>query len=340
MPPTLPEHLVAPARQCLLTWIKRRTSYKTTQCHRPFNPFANKKARMSKHSTNGLQAPPCQGPDPLPRAPRFRMPRGACDCHAHVIGSPGRYPFTAERSYTPPPAPEEAYFAMHNALGIERGVLVQVSVHGTDNRLLVETLRRHPRRLRGIAVVTPDVADAELDVLDAAGVRGLRCNELFGGGVGLEAMETLARRIARRGWHLQLLIDGRRLPSISARLARLPVPFVIDHMGCIPTAGGLGGPGFQELCKLLQEADCWVKISGANRIASEPIPYRDTIPFARALVAARPERAVWGSDWPHVAIKGPMVNDGVLLDLLAEWVPDAATRTRILVDNPAALYGF
>ena len=295
---------------------------------------------MSKPSTAGLQAPPCQGPDPLPRAPRFRMPRGACDCHAHVIGSPNHYPFTAERSYTPPPAPEQAYFAMHNALGIERGVLVQVSVHGTDNRLLVETLRRHPQRLRGVAVVTPDVAEDELDVLDAAGVRGLRCNDLFGGGVGLEAMETLARRIARRGWHLQLLIDGRRLPSISARLARLPVPFVIDHMGCIPTAGGLDDPGFQELCKLLQEADCWVKISGANRISSEPIPYRDTIPFARALVAARPERAVWGSDWPHVAIEGPMVNDGVLLDLLAEWVPDAATRTRILVDNPAALYGF
>ncbi len=295
---------------------------------------------MSKPSTAGLQAPPCQGPDPLPRAPRLRMPRGACDCHAHVIGSPDRYPFAAERSYTPPPAPEQAYFAMHNALGIERGVLVQVSVHGTDNRLLVETLRRHSERLRGIAVVTPDVAEAELDVLDAAGVRGLRCNELFGGGVGSEAMETLARRIACRGWHLQLLIDGRRLPSISARLARLPVPFVIDHMGCIPTAGGLADPGFQELCKLLQEADCWVKISGANRISSEPIPYRDTIPFARALVAARPERMVWGSDWPHVAIEGPMVNDGVLLDLLAECVPDAATRTRILVDNPAALYGF
>jgi 2-pyrone-4,6-dicarboxylate lactonase len=229
---------------------------------------------------------------------------------------------------------------MHRALGIERGVLVQVSVHGTDNRLLIETLRSHPERLRGIAVVAPDVADAELDVLDAAGVRGLRCNELFGGGIGLEAMESLARRIARRGWHLQLLIDGRRLPIISARLVRLPVPFVVDHMGYISTAGGLDDPGFQELCKLLKEADCWVKISGANRISSQPIPYRDTIPFAQTLVAARPERVVWGSDWPHVAIKGPMANDGVLLDLLAEWIPDEPTRNRILVDNPAALYGF
>ena len=124
----------------------------------------------------------------------------------------------------------------------------------------------------------------------------------------------------------------------------IPPAFVIDHMGYIATAGGLDDPGFQELCKaaekLLKEADCWVKISGANRISSEPIPYRDTIPFARTLVAARPERVVWGSDWPHVAIKGPMANDGVLLDLLAEWVPDEATRNRILVDNPAALYAF
>jgi predicted TIM-barrel fold metal-dependent hydrolase len=111
-------------------------------------------------------------------------------------------------------------------------------------------------------------------------------------------------------------------------------------MGYIPTAAGLDDPGFRELCKLLKEADCWVKISGANRISSALIPYHDTVPFAQALVATRPERVVWGSDWPHVAIEGPMVNDGVLLDLLAEWVPDEATRNRILVDNPAALYGF
>jgi 2-pyrone-4,6-dicarboxylate lactonase len=295
---------------------------------------------MSNPSTTNLEPRPCQGPDPHPRAPHFRPPPGSCDTHAHVIGSPERYPFTPKRSYTPPPAPEEAYLAMHDALGIQRGVLVQVSVHGTDNRLLVETLRRHPQRLRGIAVVAPDISEAELDVLDAAGVRGLRCNELFGGGIGLEAMETLAKRIAHRGWHLQLLIDGPRLLSASARLARLPVPFVVDHMGYIPAANGVGDPGFQELCKLLKEADCWVKISGANRISTQPIPYRDTIPLARTLVATRAERLVWGSDWPHVAIEGPIANDGTLLDLLAEWVPDEATRNRILVDNPAALYGF
>lgn len=295
---------------------------------------------MSQSSASTSTAPFCQGPDPSPRPPHFHMPRGACDTHAHVIGTPDRYPFVADRSYTPPPASAEDYLAMHQALGIERGVLVQVSVHGTDNRLMEETLRRYPDRLRGVAVVAPDIADAELDRLADAGVRGVRFNELFGGGIGLEPMEALAKRIVRLGWHIQLLIDARRLPALSARLQRLPVPFVIDHMGCMPTALGLDSPGFRAMAGLLAEADCWIKISGANRISSEPVPYRDTIPFARALVATRPDRLVWGSDWPHVAIPGPMANDGDLLDLLAEWAPDEAVRNRILVDNPARLYGF
>lgn len=295
---------------------------------------------MSEPSSAGGEAPPCQGPDPNPRPPHFRVPPGACDTHAHVIGTPDRYPFVANRSYTPPPATVESYLAMHRVLGIERGVLVQVSVHGTDNRLLVETLQRYPDRLRGVAVVGPEISEEELDRLDEAGVRGLRCNELFGGGTGLEALEPLAKRIARRNWHIQLLIDARRLPALSTRLMQLPVPFVIDHMGSNPTSGGLKEPGFLEMCRLLKDANCWIKISGANRSSCAPIPYRDTIPFAQALVAIRPERLVWGSDWPHVAVNGPMPNDGTLLDLLAEWVPDETIRNLILVDNPTTLYRF
>lgn len=285
-------------------------------------------------------APLCQGPDPHPRPPSFRLPRLACDTHAHVIGAPDRYAYVDARSYTPMPAGEAAYLAMHEALGIGRGILVQVSVHGTDNRLLVETLRRHPQRLRGIAVVGPEVADAELDTLAAAGVRGLRFNELFGGGIGLAAMEALARRIARLGWHVQILIDPPRLIEVADRLARLPVPFVIDHIGYCRAEAGIADPGFETLRRLLATADCWIKLSGANRISAGPVPYRDTIPLAQALVATRPERLLWGSDWPHVAIAGEMANDGALLDLLVEWVPDEAVRNRILVDNPAGLYGF
>lgn len=290
---------------------------------------------MSPSST-----PDCPGPDRHPRAPRFKLPAGACDSHAHVIGPPERYPFVASRSFTPPPATEAEYLAMHDAVGIQRGVLVQVSVHGTDNSYMVETLRRHPGRLRGVAVVGPDVSDQELADLHAAGVRGLRINTETGGGVGPAALETLGRRIKPMGWHIQLLINPRALAEHDAVLRRLPVPFVIDHFGYAQAALGVGAPGFETVLRLLKEADCWVKISGAMRISKLPSPYRDTIPLAQALIAARPDRLVWGSDWPHVHLSGPMMNDGDLLDLLAEWAPEEAMRRRILVDNPARLYGF
>jgi predicted TIM-barrel fold metal-dependent hydrolase len=284
--------------------------------------------------------PDCQGPDPHPRAPRFTLPPGACDSHAHVIGPPERFPYVASRSYTPPPALEADYLAMHDALGIQRGVLVQVSVHGTDNSCMVESLRHHPERLRGVAVVGPDVSDNELADLHGVGVRGLRINTETGGGIGPAAMEFLARRIRNMGWHIQLLINPKVLAENDAMLHRLPVPFVIDHFGYAQAAAGVAAPGFQCVLRLLQEADCWVKISGANRISKAPIPYRDSTPLARALIATKPDRLVWGSDWPHVHYAPPMVNDGDLLDLLAEWAPDEATRKQILVDNPARLYGF
>jgi predicted TIM-barrel fold metal-dependent hydrolase len=287
------------------------------------------------------QSPPsCQPPDPRPRRPKLRVPPNACDCHAHVIGPADRYPHVAERSYSPQPAPPEEYLAMHDALGIERGVLVQVSVHGTDNRLLLETLRRHPQRLRGVAVVEANVSDEELDTLVRAGVRALRLNVLFGGGVGFDALEPLAKRCAQFGLHLELLVDAASLPELAPRLLRIDVPFVVDHMGYRPTAGGVGDRGFQALLGLLDDARAWVKLAGSYRCSSAGGDYRDTLPFAHALLARAPERLVWGSDWPHVAVPGRMPNDGELLDLLGEWVPDRALRDAVLVDNPRRLYGF
>lgn len=283
----------------------------------------------------------CPGPDPHPAGPSsYAVPAGTIDTHAHVIGSPPAHPLVPDRSYTPPEAPASRYLAMLDATGMAKGVLVQVSVHGTDNRLMVETLRAHPERLRGIAVIPLDLPEKELAALDAAGVRGLRLNVLFGGGVGLDKLESYGSLARELGWHLQFLLDARDLAGdLAGRLSRLPVPVVVDHMGHMPTSAGLDHPGFQALLGLVRDGG-WVKLSGAFRTSVAGAPYADTIPFARALNEAAPDRCVWGSDWPHVAIYDGTPKLGPVMDLLAEWVPDEERRRRLFVDNPTRLYGF
>jgi len=283
----------------------------------------------------------CPAPKPTLAPPAFAIPAGACDTHAHVVSLEAGYPLAAARSYTPHPASPEAYLAMLDAQGMDRGVLVQVSVHGTDNRYMVEALQAHSDRLRGIAVVAPDVTDAELDALHDAGVRGLRINVLFGGGIGFDAMETLARRIEPRGWHMQFLIDVNDLDdALMRRLVQLPCPGVIDHMGFVRGEQGIASPGGRKLLRLVEEAGYWVKLSGAYRLSDDFDQYRDVVPIAQALVAAAPGQMLWGSDWPHVSIAEPMPDTGVLRNALSRWIPDEATRRTILVDNPAQLYGF
>lgn len=285
-------------------------------------------------------APACPGPDPHPHGPtRFPVPAGAVDTHAHVIGLPPAYPFAATRSYTPPEATAARYLAMLDATGMTYGVLVQVSVHGTDNRLMLETLAAHRARLRGIAVIPLGLPDHELAALKDGGIVGLRLNILYGGGIGFEQLDAYAALAREMGWHLQFLADARDLMTLAPRLATLPVPFVVDHWGHFPVSRGLDDPGFQTLLGLVRDGG-WVKLSGAYRNTVAGPPYADTIPFARLLAEAAPDRCVWGSDWPHVSHWAPMMNVGDLLDLLADWVPDAAARDRILVDNAHRLYGF
>ena len=295
---------------------------------------------MREAFPSSMEAPACPAPQPDPRGPtRYAVPRGAVDTHAHVIGLPPDYPFVEPRSYTPPEASPEAYLAMLDATGFDYGVLIQVSVHGTDNRRMLETLRAHPRRLRGIAVIPLGLTDRELAELQSAGVVGLRLNVLYGGGVGFDQLASYGALAREMGWHLQFLVDARDLPPIASEVAKLPVPFVVDHMGHFPTSAGLDDPGFRTLVSLVRDGG-WVKLQGAFRNSVEGPPYADTIPFARALSDAAPDRCVWGSDWPHVANWGPMPNVGELLDLLADWVPDEERRQKLFVDNPHRLYGF
>jgi len=288
----------------------------------------------------GNSIPFCQGPNPDPGTPIHSTPPEAWDCHAHIFGPVEQYPFTPNRSFTPPEAGLAAYRQMLAALDIAHAVIVQPSVYGTDNRCTFDSVTAAGGSWRGVAVVDPSVSEHELERLHAADFRGVRVNVLFRGGLTLDALEQLARAIAPLGWHLQLLLDCRDLVELAPRLRRLPVQIVVDHMGHMPTSAGVEHPGFQVLLQLVREERCWVKLSGAYRISAGPYPYHDVVPFARALIEADASRMVWGSDWPHPSVSGAIPKGAELLDLLAVWAPDTEMRRRILVENPARLYGF
>lgn len=295
---------------------------------------------MTAENTKHGSARPCPGPASDPRRPtRYAVPSGAVDTHAHVIGLPPEFPFVEGRAYTPPAAPPAAYLGMLDGTGMTHGVLIQVSVHGTDNRLMLDTLRANRSRLRGIAVAPLGLPDKYYRTMKDAGVVGLRLNVLYGGGIGFEKLADYGALCHELGWHLQFLLDARELPTLAPAISRLPVPFVVDHMGHFPASLGVMEQGFQTLLGLVRDGG-WVKLSGAFRVTSEGTPYRDTIPIARALHEAAPDRCLWGSDWPHVANWQHMPNVGELLDLLADWIPDEAGRKRMFIDNPKRLYGF
>lgn len=296
---------------------------------------------------------PCPPPDPSPEKPRFRAPAGACDCHAHVFGPEVTYPYAPTRGYTPPDALLGHYLYMLGKLGVERGVLVQPSVYGTDNQAMLDAMAEANKgegseakgkearvRLRGVAVVDPDAPDAQLELLHVAGVRGVRFNVLSGGGLDTGGLERMAERIAPLGWHVQLFVDLEMLSALESRLLALPIPVVIDHMGHVQAGTDLMHPGFQCLLRMLKNG-AWAKLSAPYRLSRQPVPYVDAVEYPKALVAVAPERLVWATDWPHPGYwEHPMPNDADLLNLMEDWVPDVETRNRILAQNPARLYDF
>jgi 2-pyrone-4,6-dicarboxylate lactonase len=290
---------------------------------------------------------PACPPPREPTRPQFPPPPDACDTHAHVFGPASQFPYAADRSYTPPDAPLAKYLSMLDAVGFTRGVLVQGSAHGQDNAAMLDALAREPRRLRGVAVADAAMAPAELRRWHDVGVRGLRFNHFFRGGalhyrggVPLDAAKVLAPVMAELGWHLQLWIDVKDLPDTIPALRAIGLPVVIDHMGRTDARAGVNTPGFQSLLRFVGDGGCWVKVSGAHRLSQQAPHYEQARPFYEALVRANPERLVWGSDWPHPRIEGEMPDAGRLFDLFHAWTPDEATRQRILVTNPAQLYGF
>jgi 2-pyrone-4,6-dicarboxylate lactonase len=286
-------------------------------------------------------------PDAQPHAPKLALPPGTCDSHAHICGPAAAYPYDAQRIYTPPDATIESYRHLLAVLGVARAVLIQPSVYGTDNRAMLAALQTAGPGFRGVAVVEPDISARDVEALHRAGIRGVRLNLVDRregrNKVPLELVRALADRIAPFGWHIEFLVNMDEALGFAAAVTDLKVPIVLGHLG-YPRAGArdwIKAPAFAGLLSLLAGGRCWVKLTGPYRISgAADLPYDDVDAAAAQLVQAAPGRLIWGSDWPHVMMKKPMPNDGALCDLLARWIPDAATRKRILVDNPMELYGF
>jgi predicted TIM-barrel fold metal-dependent hydrolase len=289
-------------------------------------------------------APLCAAPDPAPRAPSFKLPPHSCDTHAHICGPSSQYLYSPGRIYTPPDALMPAYRHMLDTLGVERAVLVQPSVYGSDNAAMLDVLAADPKRLRAVAVIEPDTPNAELERMHALGVRGVRCNIVDvkegKGKLPMEMLLALAKRIAPFAWHLEFLMHVDETPDLDKLLANFPVEVVFGHLGYMKTDKGLDAPGYAALLRLMKTGRAWVKLTGPYRISTGTLPYADVTPYAQALMDAAPGRIVWGSDWPHVMVKGQMPNDGDLASCLAAWVPDEKLREQVLVHNPAKLYGF
>ena len=282
------------------------------------------------------------GQDPNTRTPRWKLPPGSCDCHAHVFGPQTRFPYLPDAAYIPPDATPEDYARMLRTIGCERAVLVQPSVYGTDNGAMIAALRSGVFAFRGVAVVEENVSDRELEDMHAAGVRAVRINLASDTpGLTLAQAPKLASRLKALGWHLQFFVDLRKLPDAEEKLGSLDIDIVIDHFGRVRADDGVHAPAFQTLLRLLDRGNVWAKLIGPYFLSDRIPDFPDVPPFARAVVEAAPDRVVWGTDWPHPAARGNLMpNDGTLADMILDWIPDEAQRKRVLVDNPAKLYQF
>jgi predicted TIM-barrel fold metal-dependent hydrolase len=279
------------------------------------------------------------GDAPAGRTARFAVPPLACDAHCHVFGPAARFPYAATRRYTPEDKPKEVLAALHARLGLGRAVIVQASCHGTDNRAMVDALRWAPNRYRGVAMIDDDTTDAELQEMAAAGVRGIRFNfiKALGGAPDMGVFHRAADRARALGWHMVMQLQGDGVREMEGIVRGLRMPVVIDHMGRVDPALGVEGPAFRTLLDLLRDDRIWVKLSGAERMTRSP--FAEALPFARALLAAAPDRVLWGTDFPHPNLATP-VDEMELLNLIPDFAPRPEDRQRLLVDNPARLYGF
>jgi 2-pyrone-4,6-dicarboxylate lactonase len=284
----------------------------------------------------------CLAPDPTTRRPTFKAPPKSCDAHCHVFGPKDIFPYHPTSTYEPPDAGKERLKQLHEALGIERAVIVQASCHGPDNRAMLDAIASSHGAYRGVCIARKTFTQDDFQRLDAGGVRGVRFNFVthLGGTPDLDAMRSILARVTPMGWHLIIHVNAEDLIKFEDFFSAIEMEIVVDHMGRVPCDKGTDQPAFQILKRFMRRKNWWCKICGAERISRSGPPFHDAIPFARELIDLAPDRILWGTDFPHPNITRWMPNDGDLLDLVPLFAPSAALQKQILVDNPARLYRF
>jgi predicted TIM-barrel fold metal-dependent hydrolase len=289
-----------------------------------------------------IYTPTIPGPDPDTKTPKFKLPPKSCDAHCHIFGPGDKYPYAPDRTYTPPDAPLEAFRKLHGILGIERAVIVNASAHGTDNRVALDAIAVSNGAYRAVANIDDTITDKGLRELHEGGFRGCRFNFVrhLGGVPDMKVFERVVAMIAPLGWHLNLHFDAIDLPQYAKMLEKLPCTYIIDHMGRVKASDGLEQEPFRILLDLMKNDEkAWVKVCGSERVSSSGPPFHDSAPFAAKLIEVAPDRCVWGTDWPHPNVKS-MPNDGDLVDLIPLFAKTAEAQEKILVKNPARLYGW
>lgn len=290
----------------------------------------------------GAALPTCQPPVAEPTRPRLILPSGTIDSHVHIFGPHERYPYAADRVFTPPDAPQPQLEALHDFLGVSRALLIQSASHGPDHAAMLAALAQYPDRYRGVALLAPDVTPAELAELDERGICGARFHLAahMGTPPDVARMSSDIDLIRPFGWHVELHVMGSDLLANLDFIGGIDAPVVIDHMARVDLGLGLDSPEVEALTGLLDRGNVWVKLTGYERVSAEPAPYQDAVALGRLLARHAPDRVVWGTDYPHPNIIGEMVDDGLLVDLVAEVAPDPVAMHKLLVDNAARLFGF
>jgi predicted TIM-barrel fold metal-dependent hydrolase len=299
-------------------------------------------AAASARAADSTAIPDIAGPVAKPRRPKFRLPAGSVDTHAHVFGPVGDYPYASNRPYTPPDAPLAMFRNLHRAIGVDRAVIVNASIYGSDNRVITDAIAQSGGRYKGVGNCVNTMTDEELRALDRAGICACRFNFVKRlGGVGdMKAFRELVDRVEALGWHVDIYLERGTVREFVPILKSLPVPYVLDHMGTISVAGGIDDPEFKALLDLqASDGRCWIKITGLERATVAGPPFADAVPFARRLVENAPDRVLWGTDWPHP--NAPHIpDDGALVNLIPQFAPDRNLQRQLLVTNPERLYRF